>query len=72
MHNPYKGLPGFFNHLNRWVYPLAGPAQIGIGRPEEPYVPPADPQCPICGKPMVDHHRSPGTASIATRLYCPR
>ena len=42
--NPWKGVPGFWARVSRLVYPIAGPAQVGIGRPEEPYRPPADPR----------------------------
>jgi hypothetical protein len=58
--------------LNRALFPVFGPAQLGAGRPEQPYAPPADPVCPICGRPMKDH-RVERTAdqSHATRVYCP-
>lgn len=67
--NPYEGKPGFFNNLNRIVYSYAGPAQVGIGRPEEPYVPPADPLCPLCAQPMKLH--TIDRSGVRTQLYCP-
>lgn len=69
--NPWKGVPGFWARLNRIIYPFTGPAQVGIGRPEEAYVPPADPRCPMCGEPMADHVIDRGTASRRTYLRCP-
>jgi hypothetical protein len=58
--------------LNRTLWPVFGPAQLGAGHPEAPYSPPADPSCPICGQPMAEH-RVERTAdqSHATRIYCP-
>jgi len=58
--------------LNRALFPFLGPAQLGAGRPETPYAPPANPVCPICGQPMADH-RVERTAdqTHATRVYCP-
>jgi len=67
--NPFAGKRGFFNRLNGIVYTFTGPAQVGIGRAEEPYVPPADPRCPICDNPMDQHRVDRGGAR--TQLYCP-
>ena len=69
LQNPFTGKRGFFNRLNRVVYTFTGPAQVGIGRPEAPYEPPADPRCPICGEPM-DQHRVDRSGE-RTQLYCP-
>ena len=71
--NPYAGQPGFWNRLNRIFFHFTGPAQVGIGvgRTEAEYVPPADPTCPICGKPMADHRVERGTATVPTRVHCP-
>jgi len=68
--NPFAGKPGFFNNLNRVVYRFAGPAQIGIGRPEEPYAPPANPLCPLCGESMSRHVVD--RSGVKTQLYCPK
>jgi hypothetical protein len=58
--------------LNKTLWPVFGPAQLGAGRPETPYAPPANPVCPICNQPMADHRveRTPDQ-SHATRIYCP-
>lgn len=69
--NPWKGVPGFWARVSRLVYPIAGPAQVGIGRPEEPYRPPADPRCPICGAAMSAHRIDRGDANTPTHLHCP-
>lgn len=68
--NPFDGKPGFFNRLNRIVYSYAGPADVGLGRAEEPYVQAADPQCPICGKPMALHDID--RSGERTQLHCPK
>jgi hypothetical protein len=69
--NPWKDVPGFWARVNRFLYPFAGPAEVGIGRPEEPYRPAPDPSCPLCGAPMAEHRIERGDASTATRLHCP-
>ena len=69
--NPYDGVPGFWGRLNRIVYTFAGPAQVGIGRPEEAATPVADPRCPMCGQPMADHVITRGDATRPTHLRCP-
>lgn len=71
LENPFKGKRGFWNRVNRVVYTFTGPAQVGIGRPEAPYVPPADPACPVCGKPMARHDVRRGDATTRTQLNCP-
>ncbi len=68
---PFDELPGFWNRVNRFVFRFAGPAQVGAGRVEEPYVAPSDPQCPVCGKALARHELRRGTASTPTRLSCP-
>jgi hypothetical protein len=44
---------------------------VGIGRPEAPYQPPADPACPLCGAPMAEHRIDRGDATTPTHLHCP-
>ncbi|HEY0374716.1 MAG TPA: hypothetical protein VGC94_07955 [Amnibacterium sp.] len=58
--------------LDRGLFPFMGPAQIGAGHAEQPYQPPADPRCPICGGRLADHavERS-ADQTTATRLICP-
>lgn len=71
LENPFKGKPGFWNRVNRVVYTFTGPAQVGIGRPEEPYVPPADPVCPVCSRLIAEHDIRRGDATTRTQLNCP-
>ncbi|ARC58484.1 hypothetical protein AS850_15460 [Frondihabitans sp. 762G35] len=68
---PFDGVPGFWGRLNRFMYPIAGPASIGAGHPEEPYRAPVDPVCPICGAPMAEHVIRRGTGNRSTALECP-
>lgn len=58
--------------LDRGLFPFMGPAQIGAGHPEQPYVRPVGAMCPICGAAMTTHvvERSADPAR-ATRLICP-
>src|SRR5690606_824335 len=69
--NPYKGRSGVFSWVNRVLYPIMGQAQVGIGRPEAPYVPPENPVCPMCSMPIADHEIVRGDAHKSTRLTCP-
>ena len=69
--NPYGGRKGILNWFSKVLYPIMGPAQIGIGRPEEPYAPPDNPVCPICSQPMIAHEILRGDAHTPTRLTCP-
>lgn len=71
LENPFKGKRGFWNRVNRVVFTFTGPAQVGIGRPEEPYSPPANPACPVCSKPIAEHAIKRGDATIRTQLNCP-
>jgi hypothetical protein len=58
--------------LDRNLLPFMGPAQLGAGHPEDPYTPPTDPRCPICGGPMALHlvQRS-ANPSRPTQFTCP-
>ena len=69
--NPFSGRKGVFNWFSKVLYPIMGPAQVGIGRPEAPYTPPANPVCPICAEPIAAHEFHRGDAHTATRLICP-
>lgn len=69
--NPFNETKGFFGAFGRALWTVTGPAAVGIGRPEEPYVPPANPTCPLCGALMADHRIERGTGTTATRLHCP-
>ena len=72
--NPYVGRPGFWNRVNSVVYLFMGPAHVGIGvgKTEAPYVPPANPLCPMCSKPMADHSIQRGDATTPTYVSCPK
>lgn len=69
--NPYKGRKGVAAFVSRVLYPIMGQAQVGIGRPEAPYVPPANPACPMCNEPVADHTFLRGDAHRSTRIVCP-
>ena len=67
----FEGGTGFFNRLNRKLFPYLGPPPLG---PYDQPEPPARERsgCPLCGKPMAEHHidRS-GGADRPTKFYCP-
>lgn len=69
--NPFTGVKGFWGAVNRFFYPIAGPAHVGIGRDEAPYVAPANPSCPLCHAAMSDHVIERGAGTTPTRLHCP-
>ena len=58
---------GFFNKLNRVLFPWLGPPPLGPY--DEPAGETAPPLCPLCGKPMADH--TIDRSGIKTQLYCP-
>ncbi|WP_121370534.1 hypothetical protein [Frondihabitans australicus] len=68
---PFDGQRGFWARINRALYPLAGPASLGAGHPEEPYRAPADPLCPICGTPLATHDIDRSLPGARARLTCP-
>ena len=56
-------------HLNRAIFPVMGPAQLGpFGEPPLPST--EGKPCPLCGSPMREHivERRDGRA---TQLHCP-
>jgi hypothetical protein len=69
--NDFENGRGFFNRLNRRLFPYLGPPPLG---PYDQPAPPAAPAqgCPLCGKPMAEHEfdRS-GGADRPTKFYCP-
>lgn len=68
-----RRLFGAASRMDRGLLPFMGPAQIGAGRPEEPYRPPADPKCPICGVSLNVHDVIRSDSQFgATRLICPQ
>lgn len=65
--NDFSG-GGFFNRLNRRLFPWLGPPPLG------PYdqaaaTPAHERACPLCGAPMSNHTK--GVADGRTLLYCP-
>jgi hypothetical protein len=63
---------GVARRLDHGLLPFMGPAQIGAGHPEEPYRPPTDPKCPICGRSLSAHDVIRSDSQFgATRLICP-
>ncbi len=69
--NPFNDSRGFFGALGPTLWAVTGPAAVGIGRPEQPYVAPADPRCPLCGAAMAEHTIERGAGTTPTRLHCP-
>ena len=68
MPNDFAGRSGFFNRLNRRLFPYIGPPPLG------PYDEPAAPSpsasaCPLCGQAMSEHEFARGNGP--TKLYCP-
>ena len=59
---------GFFNRLNRKLFPFLGPPPLGPY--DQPVPPPArERACPLCGQPMAEHEK--GLADGRTILHCP-
>ena len=68
--SPWDGQPGFWAGWRRLLYQFEGPAQLGDPN-EPPYVPPANPTCPVCHQPMKKHHIDRGGPGKRTHLRCP-
>jgi hypothetical protein len=59
------------DRLNRALFPYLGPPALGPY--DEPPLAPTGPKpCPICGARMDEHEFQRGTATIPTRMICPR
>ena len=69
--NPFNDTPGFWGAFGRLMWKATGPAAVGAGRVEEPYAPPADPACPLCGRLMAEHTVARGQGTTPSRLRCP-
>lgn len=66
------GLFRFARRIDKGLFPWMGPAQLGAGHAEEPYRPPADPRCPVCGGALREHTIArTSNQTTATRLLCP-
>ncbi|PRI11643.1 hypothetical protein [Leucobacter massiliensis] len=68
--SPYDGVPGFYAAVQRFLYQIEGPSQLGE-RGEPAYVAPADPKCPVCGQSMKDHRIDRGGPGRPTHMVCP-
>ncbi len=66
--NDFAAGHGFFNRLNRRLFPYIGPPPLGPYDQPEP-VAPSERGCPLCGAPMSWHEK--GLADGRTILYCP-
>lgn len=69
---PFDGLPGWGNRLNRALYPIMGPASVGIDGPEPPPLDPSQARCPLCqGLLSVHRFERSDDSRVPTRLICP-
>ncbi len=66
--NPYAGRPGFWNRINRALYPVFGPAQITPMGPETSG--PAG-VCPVCQRLITEHRFDRQDRSRPTVMICP-
>jgi len=63
----------WWDRLNNLLMPKIGPPPLGPYN-EDPLPPTGPKPCPICGRPMQEHHINrgiTGDARTATRLQCP-
>ena len=67
---PYDGVPGVYAAIQRFLYQIEGPSQLG-DRNEPAYVPPVDPKCPICGQSLELHRFDRGGPGKTTHMQCP-
>jgi len=65
--NDFQG-GGFFNRLNRRLFPWLGPPPLGPYDQPTP-APARESGCPLCGRPMSEHTK--GESDGRTLLYCP-
>lgn len=66
--NDFAAGRGFFNRLNRRLFPYIGPPPLGPYDQPEP-VAARERACPLCGTPMSGHGK--GLADGRTILHCP-
>lgn len=66
--NPYAGLPGFWNRVNRALYPVLGPAQI---TPMGVQAPTPAAMCPVCRRAISEHRFDRKDRSRPTIMVCP-
>ena len=67
--NDFEG-GGFFNRLNRRLFPYLGPPPLGP-YDEAPRPDAAAAACPLCGAPMAGHRFDRTEPGRPTKLYCP-
>ena len=67
--NDFEG-GGFFNRLNRRLFPYLGPPRLGP-YDEEPAPDALAAGCPVCGAPMAEHRFDRSAPDRPTKLYCP-
>jgi len=66
--NDFADGRGFFNRLNRRLFPWLGPPPLGPYDQAAPE-PAQERGCPLCGAPMAQHTR--GQSEGRTLLRCP-
>ena len=66
--NDFDSGRGFFNRLNRKLFPYLGPPPLGPYDQPAP-TPPRELACPLCGAPMAAHEK--GISDGRTILHCP-
>lgn len=66
--NDFDSGRGFFNRLNRKLFPYLGPPPLGPYDQPAP-APAQDRSCPLCGQPMSAHDK--GLSDGRTILHCP-
>ena len=66
--NDFDSGRGFFNRLNRTLFPFLGPPPLGPYDQPAP-VPARENACPLCGSAMSSHEK--GFSDGRTILHCP-
>jgi hypothetical protein len=66
--NDFDRGSGWFNRLNRRLFPYLGPPPLGP-YDQEPAPDPVRAACPLCGAAMAEHEFARGNGP--TKLYCP-
>jgi hypothetical protein len=69
--SPFAGKSGWWNRVNRRLYPVFGPAQVTRSDRNVPEPERSGSPCPVCGRPMTEHTIERGTSSQPSRLHCP-
>ena len=69
--SPFAGKTGWWNRVNRRLYPVFGPAQVTRSDRHVPEPVRTERACPLCGRPMSEHTIERGTPSQPSYLHCP-